>query len=356
MSCPMCSVTTKSFVRIFLDLNQVDETISLSSDDADDDEEEEEEEQKTKQGCEQLADSDVIEICDDDSPSRKRTRGARKKTSETKGSSTLQQYKRTAKALKNRLKEVETNKSELVKKHDALTAEHMYLMERMDHLQEKSDLAEEASHNATMLLKGNKLELARLRSALQSKQRFVDIASDEARKAKADLGALEAKFKQCVEDAQVGSISEAKEMLEHNRALVQENQELKTRLQELNDARSGPQIEPSSNRKEESRSSIKVQRRRVATFVDAKRAEMKQQERKAASAAARDLSRSRMQGKMSNQAIRIARAMHRKDRKRLNPALGLSTAKMQKRGPERLLPLATPKSRGSNNTDIRTFL
>lgn len=239
LKCPMCNSIcngTTPFVRIFLNLDSLQEgndDISLSSD-----EEEEEDhgepplESQTAKATEinkestesteitesSMKDPEIIEILDDDVNTK--ILSADKQSKEIDDES---KYKKKAKKLKQRVKQLEKQREQMaeeIKEKHALEEE----------LEETEVLLDDSKSNALEYcrnLEVVRIELSRAKKEMESMRQMNTEIIQESRIATESLKKLQASYNGELQKAQISSMTEVNELTENNRELSSDNQRLK---------------------------------------------------------------------------------------------------------------------------------
>eukprot|EP00546_Thalassionema_frauenfeldii_P009807 CAMPEP_0178918076 /NCGR_PEP_ID=MMETSP0786-20121207/13621_1 /TAXON_ID=186022 /ORGANISM="Thalassionema frauenfeldii, Strain CCMP 1798" /LENGTH=426 /DNA_ID=CAMNT_0020591737 /DNA_START=44 /DNA_END=1324 /DNA_ORIENTATION=- len=236
LKCPMCNSIcndTTPFVRIFLNLDslqQADDDISFSSD-----EEEEEDHgasplesqsakapEINKESTEiteiSMKDPEIIEILDDDDNTRIQSEDKQNKEIDDES-----KYKKKAKKLKQRVKQLEKQREQMA---EEIKEKHVLEEE----LEETETLLDDSKSNALEYCR--RLEVVRIALSRATKENeFLRQKNTEfikeSRVATESLKKLQASYNGELQKAQINSMTEVNELTENNRELSSDNQRLK---------------------------------------------------------------------------------------------------------------------------------
>ncbi|GKZ00010.1 hypothetical protein MPSEU_000954400 [Mayamaea pseudoterrestris] len=247
--CPLCNASTASFCRIFIDataIEQEDDDLSLSDDEAENDEYQMESEAASAVEQIPLEDNDqmndeekmnVITIDDDEENDKPTTKTTECLSSNESASISSDRYKKKAKHLKRTLTALQAKHDKTLSTLHGLRDTCQELQERIDELESEQEDLEASNHQQQLELEGMRLEKAKLARNLDEHINALHAAVDRAKKAESSLKTAREEHQILLKRESKNKMSELEQIVADSRKLKEDNRQLKTRLDKCERAR-----------------------------------------------------------------------------------------------------------------------
>ena len=239
--------------------------------------------------------------------------------------------RRKAKRLKKHVQALEIQRTELLEKEKTYMAQHNKVQVRIQELESEMQQVKDLWKAAQRSLDHSNHELQRERIQRTRAHEALTLVEQHASQNEQELRTIQVNHSKQLQEAQLQSMVEVREVLQQHRELVEGNNRLKKRLNKITH-----QYEKEKNHQKDNihccleaeleigqLNNVKKSKEAATLWAAAKRSNMVKEERQAASLEMHTRTHVRMSNKMSGQATRMSLAAMRVTKHTTNPLSGL---------------------------------